>query len=654
MRFNEFFKRIPLPVKLMLIGLIPLLLLTYLSVQLVSEQGNKLDLLGGYINRIQQSSDIDQLSYEIQVERRYSFEYALKGALKNEMMRQRKFTDTALDVVRKRYSSSLKNFTDYTFLSEFDVFRQRIDSGDAGPQAIMHYYTTAVFRLNTMNIVAGGTNVYLKNVYPDLIGQKILAEIITYITIIRINIYNALYTKKHMSEILMGTLGSYDVYKTYERELRQKTSPKTLRAYDSLCKNTELNPTIDYMDKLFRTLEFDSTYSSEQWWEVSLNAVNKLRQFQAQLRDEVELAINKIYNEQLRARNRSIIVVILMIIIGVGVIFYTTRSITLMLLDLKKAAQHISEGGTNIQLQKFTNDVIGSLSDSILRIDRANRNLAEAAEIIGKGKFDISIEPRSREDVLGNAIIRMKNDLHRFTNEMKELEKRKDTFITMASHELKTPITSIKGYVQLLLKMVNDIDKKGEELSRPLLHSSLLTIDKQVSKMTRLISELLDLSKIETGQFELRIQKFNLNDLVAETIKDLQQTTSHHQISLQNGMEFDIRGDKDRIGQVITNLLTNAIKYSPRSDKIEVQIYPLGREEVAISIRDYGIGIEKSEQNKIFERFYRAEGEEEKTYPGFGIGLFIASEIVNRHRGHIKVDSEPGKGSLFTVVLPVN
>jgi signal transduction histidine kinase len=343
-----------------------------------------------------------------------------------------------------------------------------------------------------------------------------------------------------------------------------------------------------------------------------------------------------------------------MMFLGIAVILYTIRSITTMLLELKKAAQKIAQGATNIHLRNISNDVIGSLSESILRIDMANRDLANAAEDIGKGKFDVPINPRSQADVLGNAIIQMKNNLQRFTNEMIELEKRKDTFITMASHELKTPITSIKGYVQLLLKMVIDIDKKGEEFSRPLLHSSLLTIDKQVTKLTRLISELLDLSKIETGQFEMRIQQFSVNDLVAETVKDLQQITTHHRISLQNGLERKIQGDRDRIGQVLTNLLTNAIKYSPRSDKIELQVYPVGDKEIAISVRDYGIGIENSHQERIFERFYRVEGEKEKTYPGFGIGLFIASEIIHRHNGKIKVESEPGKGSVFTVILPVN
>jgi signal transduction histidine kinase len=651
--FTSFFKRLPLAVKLMLIGLIPLILLIYLSTQLISEQDKKLDLLNGYMKRINQSSDISQLSTELQAERRYSFEHALRGGLKNEMIRQRDYTDTALQKLKSNYSETLGDFQAYTFISDINGFRNSFDNGKVSANAIMHYYTTAVFRLNTMNTVAVVNNPYLEPVYQDMISQKIISEMITYLAIIRTNIYNVLYTKKYMVETLMGTLGTYDVYKTYERELMLKAPPDLLSDFNHLKKNSTLRPTLTYIDTVFKTYRFDSTYSYQEWWNISLSGVDQLRRLQENLLNKVQQRINKIYNQQQKARSRTILLITLMIILGIGIILYTTRSITIMLLELKKAAQRIAQGATGIHLQNISNDVIGSLSDSILRIDKANRTLADAAESIGKGKFDVPVKPRSKEDVLGNAIIQMKNDLQRFTGEMIELEKRKDTFITMASHELKTPITSIKGYVQLLLKMVNEQYKKGENISRPLLHTSLLTIDKQVSKLTRLITELLDLSKIETGQFDLNRQRFNLNDLVVETIKDLQQTTSNHLISFENGVVIDINADRDRIGQVITNILTNAIKYSPRADKIEVQIYPVEGREIAVSIRDYGIGIEKNDQHKIFERFYRAEGDKEKTFPGFGIGLFIASEIIQRHKGKIKVDSEPGKGSVFTVILPL-
>lgn len=236
--------------------------------------------------------------------------------------------------------------------------------------------------------------------------------------------------------------------------------------------------------------------------------------------------------------------------------------------------------------------------------------------------------------------------------EIKKLEQRKDDFIKMASHELKTPITSINGYVQLLLNIYNESDDQKLNLSKPTVKSSLYTISKQVAKLTRLVSELLDLSKIESGRLELHKTKFDLADLVEETVQDVRHTTSKHAIIVNNEFKGEIFADKDRISQVIMNLLTNAIKYSPNADRVEVFVGGNGH-TATIRVRDYGIGIHKKDQHRVFERFYRAEGKSEQTFPGFGIGLFIASEIIQRHHGNIEVNSAAGKGAEFTVTLPV-
>jgi signal transduction histidine kinase len=223
----------------------------------------------------------------------------------------------------------------------------------------------------------------------------------------------------------------------------------------------------------------------------------------------------------------------------------------------------------------------------------------------------------------------------------------------MASHELKTPITSIKGYVQLLL---NAFDKQKDEtkaLPPLLVRSSLISVDKQVTRLTRLISELLDLSKIETGTLELRKEKFSLNELAIETIEDILYTTSSHHINLYHDFHSYVYADRDRVGQVMINFLTNAIKYSPASTRIDVTLYQFAKDEIAFSVKDFGIGIDKEEQQKIFERFYRSKGKEEQTYPGFGIGLFIANEFVQKHGGRMLVESEKGKGSIFTFTLPL-
>ena len=232
---------------------------------------------------------------------------------------------------------------------------------------------------------------------------------------------------------------------------------------------------------------------------------------------------------------------------------------------------------------------------------------------------------------------------------LNEADKLKSDFIKMASHELKTPVTSIKGYTQLLLSALKEDESK---LSPLLIKSSLVSVDKQITRLTRLMSELLDLSKIETGMLVLNNELFNLNELVIETVQDILYTNSKHNINIFHDFECEVDGDKDRIGQVLINFLTNAIKYSPNSDKVEVWIRYSEKNRVSVSVKDFGIGIDEKDHEKIFERFYRAGGKEEQTFPGFGIGLFIAKEIIQRHGGTIDLTSQKGVGSVFTFTLP--
>ena len=273
--------------------------------------------------------------------------------------------------------------------------------------------------------------------------------------------------------------------------------------------------------------------------------------------------------------------------------------------------------------------------------------------------FEHNYIPLFDEDGEVYAVMIISHDITESIRQMEELRKlyesdeQKNNFIAMASHELKTPITSIKGYVQLLLNALEKEKDSQKALPPLLVRSSLISVDKQIKRLTRLISELLDISKIETGTLELKKEKFSINELAIETIEDILYTNTKHRINLYHDFQSHVYGDKDRIGQVMINFLTNAIKYSPDSDKIDVSIRKESNEEVSFSVRDYGIGIEKAEQEKIFERFYRAKGKAEQTYPGFGIGLFIAYEFIQKHGGQVWVKSEKGKGSTFTFTLPI-
>lgn len=230
--------------------------------------------------------------------------------------------------------------------------------------------------------------------------------------------------------------------------------------------------------------------------------------------------------------------------------------------------------------------------------------------------------------------------------EMKEMDQQKDYFISLASHELKTPITSIKAYTQILLSKYSN----GEDA---FLVKSLNTVDKQVLKLTKLISDLLDLSKIKSGSLTLHKEQFRINDLIHEVTGEIKHINPDYKIIFSEKANTVLFADRERIGQVLTNLLTNAIKYSPAANEIEVAS-TMSDNTLTIAVKDFGIGINKRDQEKIFERFYRVEGKNEKTFPGFGIGLFIAMEIIQRHNGNIGVRSEPNKGSEFYFSLPVD
>ena len=227
----------------------------------------------------------------------------------------------------------------------------------------------------------------------------------------------------------------------------------------------------------------------------------------------------------------------------------------------------------------------------------------------------------------------------------KELEQRKDHFLGMVSHELKTPITSLKLQTQLLRKRLgkSGIHNADTVLSR---------MESQLNAVTRLVEDLLDLSKIQAGRLECTRETVNLDDVLQEVVETVQQMQTTHTIAVHRAAPTPLLlGDKDRLGQVFLNLISNAIKYSPQANAIEVAI-KTSEETVTLSVRDQGIGIPREQREKIFERFYRAVAPHQRAFPGLGMGLYIVADIVKHHGGTITVESEMGKGSTFQVTLP--
>ncbi|MFD2163969.1 PAS domain S-box protein [Paradesertivirga mongoliensis] len=226
-------------------------------------------------------------------------------------------------------------------------------------------------------------------------------------------------------------------------------------------------------------------------------------------------------------------------------------------------------------------------------------------------------------------------------NEVVSLNAKKDEFIGMASHELKTPLTSISGYMQILQRLHPD-EKSKSFISKTV---------QQVRKLSALVNDLLDVSKIEAGKLQLVKRDFDLIKVMADAVELIRNAQTSHSISfLSNSESIIINADPNRIEQLIVNLLTNAIKYSPSANQIEV-ILQNSKEQVTVGVKDWGMGIEKEKLKNIFTRFYRVEGLN-PSISGLGIGLYICKEIVDRHGGKIWVESVYGKGSAFWFTLP--
>ncbi len=229
--------------------------------------------------------------------------------------------------------------------------------------------------------------------------------------------------------------------------------------------------------------------------------------------------------------------------------------------------------------------------------------------------------------------------------EQKLNELRKNDFIAMVSHELKTPLTSLKAYVQILIPRLR---KSGDDFTVEMLGKANL----QVKKMTEMINGFLNISRLDAGRIHLDKSSFMLNDLIKESLENFALTSTSHHLYFLPYENLKVNADYEKIGQVINNLLSNAVKYSPRGKLIEISCRREANMAV-VSVKDEGMGIKPQDIGKLFERFYRVESKHTLAISGFGIGLYLCSEIIQIHEGKIWIESEKGKGSTFHFSIPM-
>jgi two-component system, OmpR family, phosphate regulon sensor histidine kinase PhoR len=256
--------------------------------------------------------------------------------------------------------------------------------------------------------------------------------------------------------------------------------------------------------------------------------------------------------------------------------------------------------------------------------------------------WDVSVNPVLDEH---NKVVQIISSSRDITN-IKLEEQRKSDFLKIVAHELKTPLTAIKGYAHLLTEELGPLYNENADVA-----FALTRIDNQVDRLTKFINEILDLTRLETDKMFLDKEYTSLHDLVENTVLDLRVSYPAAIIKIEQLDECFAFVDKDKIEQVVINLVTNAIKFSKAKSTVEIYLSQQPDNLIHLQVKDYGCGISPEEHDKIFDLFYQVK-ECQKLSKGFGMGLYLIKNIVSLHGGKISIVSEKEKGSTFTVELP--
>ncbi|MGQ0667681.1 MAG: ATP-binding protein [Nitrospiraceae bacterium] len=346
-----------------------------------------------------------------------------------------------------------------------------------------------------------------------------------------------------------------------------------------------------------------------------------------------------------QALNRMIgnVVLITIVVIFGGILatVLLTRRITTPLKSLVGVARQIAGGDLSASVNPMTRDEVGqlttafgqmtkSLTDRDLAVKQAYRELEQLNQTLEQ-----RVQQRTRE-------------LQTANDKLQELDRLKSMFVSIVSHELRTPMTSIKGYVENLLDGLTGAltEKQSRSLER---------VKHNIDRLTRMLNELLDLSKIEAGRMELHFVPVSLCDVAADVVESYQAAAREKAITLRATSRQSVplvNGDADTLNRILTNLIHNAIKFTPEGGEIRVESHVRDEAYVETSVIDSGCGIPSHERDKVFDKFYWSESVPVEAR-GAGLGLAIAKNLVELHGGTIRLDSAPGEGSHFSFTIPI-
>jgi signal transduction histidine kinase len=384
-----------------------------------------------------------------------------------------------------------------------------------------------------------------------------------------------------------------------------------------------------------------------------------------------ELPVQEAYSPVIHQLEFTVIIIILTIALAILIGIYLSRKITKPIIKLRDATNKVGEGNLDVNVEIFANNEIGQLARDFSHMSdnlKKSRNELLDAQKTLEGK----VEERTNEldekvaELIQNetATLNIMEDLQKTLKELKQsqfvieeqnvqlqkLDKIKSNFLNITSHELRTPMSAIKGYIQMMLK--GNLGTINEEQKH-----SLEVILRNSNRLDRLIQDILDISRLESGTMKFITEKTDVTIMVNEIAEIMQASADLKRIKINAETGIDVPEltiDKDRITQVVVNLLNNAIKFSPDSSMIQIKARK-EKEDVLFEVQDYGRGIPEEHHKKIFQTFYQVDSDADTKFGGAGLGLAICYGIIIAHGGRIWVEStgKPGEGSTFRFTLPV-
>lgn len=338
---------------------------------------------------------------------------------------------------------------------------------------------------------------------------------------------------------------------------------------------------------------------------------------------------------------KAALMTVLISLAGIAATIVLAARIITPLKSLAGVANRIAEGDLTASAGATTHDEVGQLAGAFNFMIRAlhERDQAITRQVEALEQLTATLEQRVRERT---------QELQDANERLRELDKLKSDFVSTVSHELRTPMTSIKGYVDNILDGLTGAltERQSYYLTR---------VKSNVERLTRMINELLDLSRIEAGKVELHLGNVRLRELITDIVEGFQTMAQEKRIALRTHQPDElpaIRGDRDKLQQVLTNLIQNAIKFTPPGGEVQVESQMWDDGCLRIGVIDTGCGIPSNELEKVFEKFYRGESDSADD-PRWGLGLNIARSLVKLHGGQIWAESTPGQGSRFYFTVPI-